>query len=115
MLNKLGSGHNIPHLLTELSIYRAGQDPRLLYRAFSPGQDSRSAMTQFWQAMGIHFPYLSRIAIRLASVVPHAAGPERVFSIMKWLEGIRRNRLTVQNLNMLLRCRTYLQDKYKPL
>ena len=50
------------------------------------------------------------LAVLLYGIVPHAAGNERDFSIMKWLNEPRRSRQTVATLRRLSRVRSGLNS-----
>ncbi|CAN0136755.1 unnamed protein product, partial [Phaeothamnion confervicola] len=44
---------------------------------------------------------ISKLAIVLLDVVPHAAAPERTFSLLGWLQSERRNRMDVATVGAL--------------
>lgn len=52
-------------------------------------------------------PYLQLLAIKLFSVVPHAASCERIWSICGWMIGKRRTRLSTDNLEAMSKIHSY--------
>jgi hypothetical protein len=52
-------------------------------------------------------PYLQLLAIKLFSIVPHAASCERVWSICGWMVGKRRTRLLTENLEAIAKIHSY--------
>ena len=51
--------------------------------------------------------YLQLLAIKLFSVVPHAASCERIWSICGWMVGKRRTQLSVENLESMSKIHSY--------
>lgn len=52
-------------------------------------------------------PYLQLLAMKLFSIVPHAASCERIWSICGWMVGKRRTRLSVSNLEAMTKIHSY--------
>lgn len=52
-------------------------------------------------------PYLQLLAIKLFSIVPHAASCERIWSICGWMIGKRRTRLSVENVEAMSKIHSY--------
>ncbi|CAN0346568.1 unnamed protein product, partial [Phaeothamnion confervicola] len=57
---------------------------------------------------------IATLAITLLRVVPHAAAPERLFSVLKWIQSDRRNRMSVQALSAIATIRCHLQRQGEP-
>ena len=52
-------------------------------------------------------PYLQLLAIKLFSIIPHAASCERIWSICGWMVGKRRTRLSADNLEAMSKIHSY--------
>ena len=52
-------------------------------------------------------PYLQLLAIKLFSIIPHAASCERIWSIYGWMVRKRRTRLLVDNLEAMSKIYSY--------
>lgn len=93
-------------LVTELTAYSLGMDP------FNPSYMPSASMSvkQWWLSLNTpsQANAIVTLAVLLYSIVPHAAGNERDFSIMKWLNPPRRACQSVPTLKRLTRVRTAL-------
>jgi hAT family C-terminal dimerisation region len=59
-------------------------------------------LARWWrERSGQRSDELVKIGRLLADIVPHAASPERLFSMMGWLHSNRRNRLNVDTVKAL--------------
>src|SRR5271170_4423868 len=52
-------------------------------------------------------PYLQLLAMKLFSIIPHAASCERIWSICEWIVGKRRTRLLTDNLEAMTKIHSY--------
>ncbi|CAG8856146.1 27436_t:CDS:2, partial [Gigaspora margarita] len=57
--------------------------------------------------------YLVQLALKLFSIVPHAARCERVWSRLEWLYGIRRNRLALHKIENMQKIASYYYSHSK--
>ncbi|KAF0495843.1 zinc finger bed domain-containing protein 1-like [Gigaspora margarita] len=57
--------------------------------------------------------YLVQLALKLFSIVPHAAGCERVWSRLGWLYGLRRNRLALHKIENMHKLASYYYSHAK--
>ena len=62
---------------------------------------SRTALLRFWIGQLDVWNELAEEALRSLSRICVSAGTERVFSRLKWLEGLRRLRLTDEHLRSM--------------
>ena len=99
-------------LVAELTAYSQGREP------FAPSYMPSASMSVKSWWLSLHHPTQATVIITLAvllySIVPHAAGNERDFSIMKWLNAPRRSSQSVGTLRRLLRVRTALSSLVDP-
>ena len=67
---------------------------------------------QWWEAAGAaaKAPQLMALAVLLVDIVPHAAAPERLLSMLGWYNSPRRNNLGVGTAEMMSTIRTYYQQ-----
>jgi hypothetical protein len=65
---------------------------------------------RFWEKVHSEAPVLYKLAKTLYSLVPHAGPPERLFSMLGWIQSDRRNRLTTYNFGALAKLRTHYQQ-----
>lgn len=77
---------------------------------------SAFSVRDWWQALGATglCPQLVQLAIMLLDVVPHAAAPERMFSMMGWYEGCTRNKLGIQTTAMMTTIRQFYNQQRRP-
>lgn len=61
----------------------------------------------WWKMCEPSPPYLQLLALKLFSVIPHAASCERVWSICGWMVGKRRTQLSVENLESMAKIHSY--------
>jgi hypothetical protein len=61
----------------------------------------------WWKMCEPSPPYLQLLAIKLFSIIPHAASCERVWSICGWMIGKRRTQLSVENLESMVKIHSY--------
>ena len=61
----------------------------------------------WWKMCTPSPPYLQLLAMKLFSVIPHAASCERVWSICGWMIGKRRTRLLTDNLEAMSKIHSY--------
>ncbi len=62
---------------------------------------------RWWKMCTPTPPYLQLLAMKLFSIVPHAASCERIWSICGWMVGKRRTRLSVSNLEAMTKIHSY--------
>src|SRR6266498_3994586 len=73
----------------------------------SPYTSQISTPLNWWKMCVPKPPYLQLLAIKLFSVVPHAASCERIWSICGWMVGKRRTQLSVSNLEAMTKIHSY--------
>jgi hypothetical protein len=73
----------------------------------SPYSSQINTPLSWWKMCPPIPPYLQLLAIKLFSIAPHAASCERVWSICGWTIGKRRTRLSVDNLEAMLKIHSY--------
>jgi hAT family C-terminal dimerisation region len=67
-----------------------------------PGKGEYFKLKSWWrQKFGQNCDELCTLACMLADIVPHAASPERVFSMMGWYQSKRRNRLGIKTVQSM--------------
>jgi hypothetical protein len=92
-----------------------------LYRTREPPFDILYSMSEtpliWWFSLEDSFPksedYLVQLALKLFSIVPHAAGCERVWSKLGWLYGTRRNRLALHKIENMHKLASYYYSHAK--
>lgn len=93
-------------LEAELQAYSQAIEP------FAPSYMPSAGMSVLGWWLSVQHPTQATVIVTLAvilySIVPHAAGNERDFSTMKWLNAPRRSCQTVGTLRRLVRVRTAL-------
>ncbi|CAG8813232.1 38657_t:CDS:2, partial [Gigaspora margarita] len=71
----------------------------------------------WWFSLEDSFPknedYLVQLALKLFSIVPHAAGCEHVWSKLGWLYGLRRNRLALHKIENMHKLASYYYSHAK--
>lgn len=95
-----GSEQNVRDLLVQMKAYMSRHVPYHL-----PASGHLADAETWWQ----HIPLghdgqqlmIVRLALLLLHVVPHSAAPERLFSLLKWYQSDRRNRLSSSMLNKM--------------
>ena len=73
----------------------------------SPYTSQINTPLSWWKMCTPTPPYLQLLAIKLFSVVPHAASCERIWSICGWMVGKRRTRLSTDNLEAMSKIHSY--------
>ena len=73
----------------------------------SPYTSQISTPLNWWKMCVPKPPYLQLLAIKLFSVVPHAASCERIWSICGWMVGKRRTQLSTDNLEAMSKIHSY--------
>lgn len=91
-------------LMSQMQLYMAETAPFDL--SFTGADFSFRA---WWSSVGKQGRELATLAQFLDSLVPHAAGTERIFSIMGWYNSPRRNRLNVSTMIMMTTVKAQLQ------
>jgi hypothetical protein len=61
----------------------------------------------WWKMCVPNPPYLQLLAMKLFSIIPHAASCERIWSICGWMVGKRRTRLLTENLESMSKIHSY--------
>ena len=73
----------------------------------SPFNSQINSPLNWWKMCKPTPPYLRLLAMKLFSIAPHAASCERVWSVCGWMIGKRRTRLSVDNLEAMLKIHSY--------
>lgn len=73
----------------------------------SPYNSQINTPLSWWKMCAPIPPYLQLLAIKLFSIIPHAASCERIWSICGWMVGKRRTRLSVDNLEAMSKIHSY--------
>ncbi len=99
---RLGSEANLKALVVELAVYRQGEAPY-----DQPIVDGMALSVWWQQVTGAASPLLVRIGRLLASICPHAADVERLFSIIGNVTTPRRAGLLTSRLQMMSKLKVY--------
>lgn len=98
-------------LLYQMKLYRKREAP------FDISYSISETPLIWWFSLEDSFPkdedYLVQLALKLFSIVPHAAGCERVWSRLGWLYGIRRNRLALHKIENMHKIASYYYSHSK--
>jgi hypothetical protein len=98
-------------LVGQMQAYKAGLPP---YNQLYAGEQSQQATRLWWSAINAAGTnIIVNLAILLLDVVPHAAAPERLFSMLGWFQSNLRNRLSVGTTGMMAVTRQHLQEIYR--
>lgn len=106
---KLFTKGNADALMIQLQAYKERHEP------FDATWVDGMSLLAWWKAL-LAFPssrVLATIAIVLASIVPHSADLERLFSIMGWFHSPRRSSMLSDKLGMMSKVRTYYSSDVK--
>jgi hypothetical protein len=96
-------------LLAQLTAYRAGQAPfdQPYMRAHT-----LDGLRAHWSALnGEGTAMAVNLALLMLDIVPHAAEPERLFSMLRWFHGRLRTCLTVDNTSQMAVIKQHYQEQ----
>jgi hypothetical protein len=97
-------------MVVQLRAYRAGLPP---FNQACTGGQTIWGVRAWWTSLNSEdTSNIVNLAILLLDVVPHAAAPERVFSMLGWYQSKFRNRLSVTTTGMMAVTRQHLQEMY---
>ncbi|CAG8691156.1 14096_t:CDS:2, partial [Dentiscutata erythropus] len=98
-------------LLYQMKLYRTREAP------FDISYSISETPLIWWFSLEDSFPknedYLVQLALKLFSIVPHAAGCERVWSRLGWLYGVRRNKLALHKIENMHKIASYYYSHAK--
>jgi hypothetical protein len=94
-------------LVSQIKAYSAWTEP---YNLIPYGGSSFSTRL-WWKKLPRNDCFqLQTLSIMLHSIKPHAAGPERTFSLFDWIQSKRRNKLHIEKVHQI----TAIKLHYKP-
>jgi len=98
---------DLKRLVQQLGAYKAGTAPFDM-----PHGGGGFSVRAWWQAVSSsNADMLVPLALLLLDVVPHAAAPERAFSLLKWFSSERRNRMSVSTACALAATKMHYQQQ----
>jgi hypothetical protein len=107
MKNKGFGVESLRTLTAQLLLYRAGSSP---YNSAAGGE--AWSCRSWWKSICTHnSKILVHLAILLLDIVPHAAEPERLFSLLKWFNSATRVNISVETLAMMATIKTHYQQQ----
>lgn len=104
MSNRNHSNDKVTRMIAQMANFKCGEG----HYSTKYSVSSYVKPQIWWSMIGDSDDYLKSLSLKLFSITPHSVASERAFSMLGFLYGKRRQRLSLSTIEMIARIRSFL-------